>query len=295
MSDVYEKRAEFTVLYSCQNGVINGDPDADSGPRLTEDGHAEVSSYCLKRRLRDWVALAHEGEPGMDIFMQSGGTLATRRMFLFSEEVAARIAEAAKPRAKPAKVSDEDMRNATRAFFERYWDSMFGMVAPLPVKRDAPTRGPVQIIMGKSLHPVMERRHTVTRCATNSEEDKDKTMGSKSFVEFALYRQDGIINGFDAQRCGLRVAAVKVLWEALENAWSYGISDARGLVTCCGVYVWEHDTTRGMLQPFQIFDTLKVRLREGLERPACIGDYVAEVGEVPEGVTLTRKFNLLER
>lgn len=58
-------RYEFVLLFDVENGNPNGDPDAGNMPRIDpETGHGLVTDVCLKRKIRNHVALAKEGTTG---------------------------------------------------------------------------------------------------------------------------------------------------------------------------------------------------------------------------------------
>ncbi|MBM4288717.1 MAG: type I-C CRISPR-associated protein Cas7/Csd2 [Deltaproteobacteria bacterium] len=63
-----QKRHDFVYLFDVVNGNPNGDPDSGNQPRFDPDTlHGLVTDVCLKRKVRDYVALIKE-EP---IFIQS--------------------------------------------------------------------------------------------------------------------------------------------------------------------------------------------------------------------------------
>lgn len=68
------KRHDFVYLFDVNNGNPNGDPDAGNLPRLDpETMHGLVTDVCLKRKVRDYVALIKE----KPIFIQSQTALNT--------------------------------------------------------------------------------------------------------------------------------------------------------------------------------------------------------------------------
>src|ERR1700730_2166617 len=70
------KRYDFVYLFDCQDGNPNGDPDSDNAPRFDpETFQGLVSDVCLKRKIRDYVAVAKKDEPGYAIYVTSGTTL----------------------------------------------------------------------------------------------------------------------------------------------------------------------------------------------------------------------------
>ena len=68
---VIKNRYEFVVLFDVENGNPNGDPDAGNMPRIDpETGYGLVTDVCLKRKIRNYVEMAYEGEDGMNIIVQ---------------------------------------------------------------------------------------------------------------------------------------------------------------------------------------------------------------------------------
>ncbi len=68
------KRHDFVLLFDVTNGNPNGDPDAGNMPRTDpETSHGFITDVALKRKIRDYVALAH----GKEIFIQSKSALNT--------------------------------------------------------------------------------------------------------------------------------------------------------------------------------------------------------------------------
>ena len=72
MSDPIKNRYEFVVLFDVENGNPNGDPDAGNMPRVDpETGYGLVTDVCLKRKIRNYVEMAKEGEKGYRIYILS--------------------------------------------------------------------------------------------------------------------------------------------------------------------------------------------------------------------------------
>jgi CRISPR-associated protein Csd2 len=69
-------RHEFVLYFDVTNGNPNGDPDAGNMPRLDpETNKGLVSDVALKRKIRNYVALARPDAPGHEIYMRDGATL----------------------------------------------------------------------------------------------------------------------------------------------------------------------------------------------------------------------------
>ena len=75
-TDALSRRHEFVLYFDVANGNPNGDPDAGNMPRLDpETSHGLVSDVALKRKIRNYVALARADAPGHEIYMRDGATL----------------------------------------------------------------------------------------------------------------------------------------------------------------------------------------------------------------------------
>lgn len=78
MSEPIKNRYEFVVFFDVENGNPNGDPDAGNMPRVDpETGYGLVTDVCLKRKIRNYVEMAKEGEGGYRIYIKDGVPLNT--------------------------------------------------------------------------------------------------------------------------------------------------------------------------------------------------------------------------
>ena len=65
-------RYEFMFYIQCVNGNPNGDPDMGNAPRMDpEDMHGYITDVAIKRRIRNYIQTAFEGQDGMNIIMQN--------------------------------------------------------------------------------------------------------------------------------------------------------------------------------------------------------------------------------
>ena len=66
-----QNRYEFLYYLACTNGNPNGDPDMGNTPRMDpETMRGYITDVATKRRIRNYVQLAHGDEPGMNIIIQ---------------------------------------------------------------------------------------------------------------------------------------------------------------------------------------------------------------------------------
>ena len=68
------RRHDFVLLFDVTDGNPNGDPDAGNMPRVDpETMQGLVTDVCLKRKVRNYVALTREGQAGLGIYVNDGG------------------------------------------------------------------------------------------------------------------------------------------------------------------------------------------------------------------------------
>ena len=81
-----ENRYDFVLLFDVKDGNPNGDPDAGNLPRLDpETGRGLVTDVCLKRKVRNYVAMKHEYKRPYDIYVKEGAVLGRAHVSAFKE------------------------------------------------------------------------------------------------------------------------------------------------------------------------------------------------------------------
>ena len=221
---VIENRYEFVMLFDCENGNPNGDPDAGNMPRVdAETSLGIVTDVCLKRKIRNYVELTHEGEYGYNILVKMDKALNTK----FTEAYKTLGLETGK------KGKDKDSVGKARKFIcDNYYDvRTFGAVMSTGDDPCGIIRGPVQINFARSIDPVLPQEITITRQAVTTEKDfgeKDNEMGKKNFIPYGLYRAEGYVSALLAQKTGFSEDDLEVLWNAVINMFENDHSAARG-------------------------------------------------------------------
>jgi CRISPR-associated protein Csd2 len=70
------KRYDFVLIFDVKDGNPNGDPDAGNLPRVdAETGFGLVTDVCLKRKVRNFVALTHEYKSPNNIYIREKSVL----------------------------------------------------------------------------------------------------------------------------------------------------------------------------------------------------------------------------
>lgn len=305
----FEKRVEFVLLFDVKDGNPNGDPDAGNAPRVDpENGYGFVTDVCLKRKIRNFVALTKGYEPPNDIYVKERGILAV-------EQRKAYQAINAEPDSKGPN------EKAREWMCKNYFDvRTFGAVMTTgkaaaedpqpasatpskakPQKRDTKlwncgqVRGPVQFGFARSQSPILSMEHAITRVALTNPDDTGRAgsaedekaasgqMGRKYTVPYALYRAHGFLSPFLARDTGFSQADYELLLQAIEHMFDNDRSAARGEMAVRALGVFEHESSLGNAPSHKLFDLIQI---EGPEAPRSFAEYTV-TGEpaTPASVT----------
>lgn len=294
MSEVIKNRYEFAIIFEVENGNPNGDPDAGNMPRVDpETGHGIVTDVCLKRKIRNYVEVAKEDEPGYGIYIKSGVPLNR------SDNKAVEYLQVGTSDLKKAKKDDPELDMKIRDFMcKNFFDiRTFGAVMTTFVKASlncGQVRGPVQLGFARSVDPIFSQEVTITRCAITTEADAEKnsnTMGNKFIVPYGLYVAEGYVSANLARKStGFTESDLELLWDAIVNMFEHDHSAARGKMAVRKLIIFKHDSELGNAPAYKIFETVKIKRKENVKIPRSFNDYeeiYVDESELPEGVTYT--------
>jgi CRISPR-associated protein Csd2 len=273
------RRHDFLLLFDVTGGNPNGDPDNGNAPRTDPlTGHAWVTDVALKRKVRSFVGDAYAGREGFEIYVGEGVALNERH----------RVASEALGMKPNKKRPAEDQQKAGAEVSRRYYDvRAFGAVMSTGDNPAGQLRGPVQIACPvTSVEPVQQSELTITRVAVTSESElqklaageggKDREMGSKHIVPYALFRAPGFVTPSLAKRTGFNDEDLKVFWDALQRMWSLDRSSSRGMTGCRGIHIFTHEDSYGRCHPDRLFS--RVSITRKVEGPARqFSDYKVDV------------------
>ncbi len=279
-NNAIKNRYDFVYLFDVKDGNPNGDPDQANLPRVdAENQEGLVTDVCIKRKVRNYVQLKHELKPPYDIFIRQGNILG-------------KIIDDIKIQ------QEKNVEKAQRKINELYYDvRTFGAVLSVGKEGGAGTvRGPVQFTFSRSEDRIYQAEHSITRlCVTTEEEAKKQesrehasTFGRKATVPYALYRMHGFISAVDAQKTGFSEDDLKLLWEALLNAFEHDRAAARGEMNPRKLIVFKHDSHLGNARSGELFE--KVVIEKKVELPRSFNDYsisIPKQEDLPKGVTIT--------
>ena len=293
MSEVIKNRYEFAIIFDVENGNPNGDPDAGNMPRVDpETGYGIVTDVCLKRKIRNYVDVVKEDEPGYGIYIKSGIPLNK------SDKKAFEYLGTNETEIKKLKKDNPEIDTKIRDFMcKNFFDiRTFGAVMVTFVRASlncGQVRGPVQLGFARSVDPIFPQEITITRCAITKEDDAEKntnTMGNKFIVPYGLYVVEGYVSANLARKVtGFSEDDLELLWNAIINMFEYDHAAARGKMAVRKLVIFKHDSELGNTPAYKLFNAIKIKRREDVKVARSYDDYEITIAEseIPQGVTCT--------
>jgi len=310
-------RYDFVLLFEVTRGNPNGDPDAGNLPRLDpETNHGLVTDVSLKRKIRNYVEIAHTGEDGYHIYVQEGAILNEQHRKAYK---ALRPNDAKLDKESKLNPKDDAEAGKLKDFMcANFFDvRSFGAVMSTGINCGQ-VRGPVQLTFAQSVEPIQPVEISITRMAATNEKEKaerqagddsndrtdNRTMGRKYIVPYGLYRAHGFISASLAGRTGFSETDLALLFEALESMFEHDHSAARGEMATRKLIVFKHGCVLGRAPAHALFDRVKVgRIVDGALRdlddkglgnlpPARkFADYAVTIDRagLPEGVEIIER------
>lgn len=313
-----QNRFEFMYYVACTNCNPNGDPDMGNMPRIDpQTMQGFITDGSTKRRIRNYVGMAHGEEPGMNIIIQQ------------STNINRHIAEAKRAAGVEdcAKAKDAVYAGRQKACELFYDVRTFGAVMSTGPNAGQ-VRGPVQITYGKSLDPVLPLDLSITRMAVAKDLKKEdatvedylaweeaqpenelRTMGRKQMIPFGLYEVRGFISANLAAETGFDDADLEVLFEAILNMYEHDHSASKGeMAVVSPLILFKHvgtDTDEaqrsrqaklGCAPAHKLFDLVSVTKKADVAYPRSYRDYdaVVKLDKLPKGVQMGFKPSAFE-
>jgi len=284
MENTIKNRYEFVYLFDVENGNPNGDPDSGNMPRIDpETSYGIITDVCLKRKIRNFVDIVKENKSPNKIYVREKAVLTTERNGAY---------EALSKEEKKDKLASAE---AGRKFMcKNYYDvRSFGAVMSMTENNCGQVRGPVQLSFSRSVESIVPLEVTITRMAveTEAEREKERMMGRKHIVPYGLYRSEGYVSAFLAEKTGFSEDDLKLLWDALISMFDHDHSAARGKMNARKLFVFKHESNLGNAQAHKLFELVTVKRSGDASKPArAFSDYKIEVNKsLPAGVTLEEK------
>ncbi|OXM50338.1 type I-C CRISPR-associated protein Cas7/Csd2 [Amycolatopsis thailandensis] len=282
-------RHDMVLLFDVADGNPNGDPDFGNRPRMDEEtGHGLITDVAIKRKIRNTLSLAADGDPRYGIFVEAGHALNTRL---------AESLEAGNITDKKKKPTAEQRETARAWLTEKYADiRLFGAVLSTgDTKSLGQIYGPLQVTNARSYHPVAPQQHTITRVTQTKQDHIDRgestEMGSKWTVPYGLYKAEIYYSASRGKQTAVDSRDLELLYRTLEMMFDHDRSAARGTMTTRGLYVFSHDNAFGNAPAHKLTERVTAGLADHVTGPPrSFSDYVVNAADddLPAGVTLAK-------
>ena len=192
------RRYDFVLLFDVTDGNPNGDPDSGNLPRLDPQTlQGLVTDVCLKRKIRNAIAVIGRDRPGYDLYFQTQDAVYEKRVLNLIHKSAWDAlgiepakeapmptgddggAKPSKPgRGAKAKAGDrgdyDNVRQAREWMCRHFYDiRAFGAVMTTGVNCGQ-VRGPAQITFARSIDAITPLEFAITRKSVTTEADATK-------------------------------------------------------------------------------------------------------------------------
>lgn len=276
-----EHKIDFVALISVTNANGNGDPLSGNRPRTDYNGMGEISTVCIKRKIRNRMQ-----DMGNLIFVQSEDRRDHDDKFGSLSERAA----AATDWIKETGITGKELYAETAC--KKWMDvRSFGQVFAFKSGNDnddgvsVGVRGPVSVHQAISISPVRIEEMQITK-SVNGEPGKKRssdTMGTKCFVRFGLYKIKGAINVQLAEKTGFSQKDAAVVKECLRTLFVNDASAARpeGSMEVVKLFWWEHNCKEGQYSSAKVHRSVHVTPKNPEGIPTCVDDYEITLDELP--------------
>ncbi|MDY6796008.1 MAG: type I-C CRISPR-associated protein Cas7/Csd2 [Actinomycetota bacterium] len=319
MNNPIKNRYEFLLMFDCENGNPNGDPDAGNAPRIDpQDMRGLVSDVALKRRVRNYVQIAKGNKMPFAIFVEHASNLNTKIAQAHEETGGMPPFEKSK-----WKTNLDKSRAAGKWMCKNFFDvRAFGAVLSTGPNAGQ-IRGPIQFAFARSVDPILPLDISITRMAVadneikgkdigskefaewekEQPEDKLRTMGRKALIPYGLYAAKGFISAHLAQDetgTGFSEEDLTLFWEALLSMYEHDRSASKGIMSVREpIFVFKHVGTDsdekqrekqailGCAPAHRLFELVKVTKKDSVDIPRSYEDYTVTFNKsaLPKGVS----------
>lgn len=276
-----EHKIDFVALISVTNANGNGDPLSGNRPRTDYNGMGEISTVCIKRKIRNRMQ-----DMGNLIFVQSEDRRDHDDKFGSLSERAA----AATDWIKETGITGKELYAETAC--KKWMDvRSFGQVFAFKSGNDnddgvsVGVRGPVSVHQAISISPVRIEEMQITKSVNGETGEKrsSDTMGTKHFVRFGFYEIKGAINVQLAEKTGFSQEDAAVVKECLRTLFANDASAARpeGSMEVVKLFWWEHNCKEGQYSSAKVHRSVHVTPKNPEGIPTCVDDYEITLDELP--------------
>ena len=267
MGEVIKNAMFAKIIVGARNSNLNGDPDDEGRPRQDAyDQHGKATNVSFNAKIRKYVMDVYGGVDGLDIFCRRGRISNNTIEEAWEEKEVKKLPE------------KEQKMAAQKSLLKRFWDNrVMGMVLDTGKKgrRAGKVTGPVQLETFRSVDPICITDECITRqfVANEKDEEKEQTMGNKSYVPFAAYQGTVSISPFEANRTGATEDDLKLYWEAWQKMFQMNVSSSRPMVEVMALVLFKSSTNHLHQRKSELDRMVQAVKKEGVKYPTDFTDY----------------------
>lgn len=270
-------KIDFSLIIEVKKANANGDPINGNLPRQNLEGNGEISDVAIKRKIRNrWM---QEGEA---VYLQSADNT-TDGFYNLKDRIKGTpgIKQLIEKTGKKGKLTEDVSDDAIAILKDAYLDiRAFGAVITLKDEFSRGIRGAVSITQAESINPVVITTQKIVKSVSLDAAKGSKgsdTMGEKHRVEYGVYRLNGSINAYLAEKNELTTEDVEKIKRALITLFENDESSARptGSMNVINLYWWEHSSKTGDAPSHKVYETLKIT--SDTDEPTSLENYKMEV------------------
>lgn len=273
-----KNKIDFAVVFTVNNANPNGDPLVEGRPRQTINGLGEVTSVCIKRKIRNRF---HDFDE--NIFVKQldriDSSVTSLKEILTAETDLYELYK--------NKEQDKFLEEASKRWLDvRTFGQVFAFKGE---KQSMNCKGAVSIQNAYSVNEIMIEDKQIAKninsvkAATANSKTSD-TMGWYYSVPFGLYVVYGSVSPLIANKNGFSEDDVELLKDALCSLFENDASVSRpsGSMEVKNVYWWEHSKKHGNASSAKVHQLLKINPL--VDFPTKYEDYEFILDE-KEGIT----------
>lgn len=307
-SPILRRAINGVFLFDAIESGCNGEPNDGGRPRQDpETGNLWWNDSAIKRFFRNGLLQRYQDKPGHRVLIQHGYPLNrcqdeafaglgvdTKNLGHADDDGAETTRKQKRPRL------DEATKLAARSWIAKQFIDVrwFGCVLDTGYQLGNLT-GPLQFTIARTHHPVSINEGAVTRVTVTTEKDlaenKDREMGTKFLVPYALFRGRFFYTPAYGEKTGFSVDDFSTFIDMFKNPFSSRQSASQGMVTLRKAWIFLHDSALGNEQPGILDECVQVSAEKS--PPQSMRDFQVkfdDAGLRERGVTVYTEENLDE-
>lgn len=282
-------KIDFIGFIDVKNCNPNGDIDMENRPRQNDNGFGFMTDVCIKHNIRQAVSIIKNNDPQYNIYIMDDNIALESKSNEFINNNGGYD--------NIKKLSTKERFDLVKnGFMKNYFDvRAFGAVVTSFTKDkylDGQIRGAVQIGFAESLEEIIPQKVTISRVSIQTEKDlkeKKTELGNKWIIPHAIYKFEGHINPFIADKNGFTEEDKNVLFDAIMNMFDLSNSSSKTGMSMLKLFVFEHSSQLGDCNFNKISNAISIE-----KTLANLGDYCYNIEMISDKLPSSIKVSCMD-